>query len=113
MTHNKKLLKKYVRHKINASHGYSTTNPFSIRPNSSTSLYGKFSLLAYVSNTIFIHVLLIIIMCIDLHVWDTCPNVVIYRMSPTYLYVSYIICTCKQCSFIGICKGNYFNMYMH
>lgn len=29
--------------------------------------------------TIFIHVLLIIIMCIDLHVWDTCPNVVIYR----------------------------------
>lgn len=60
MTHNKNLKKKYVRHKINASHGYSTTNPFSIRPNSSTSLYGKFSLLAKVdslnvSNTIFIH----------------------------------------------------------
>lgn len=80
---------------IKLSYGYFIINFFFIRFNLLIFLYGKFLFLVYVSNIIFIYVFLIIIMCIDLYVWDICLNVVIYRMLLIYFYVSYIICTCK------------------
>lgn len=95
MIYNKNFKKKYVRYKINVSYGYFIINFFFIRFNLLIFLYGKFLFLVYVSNIIFIYVFLIIIMCIDLYVWDICLNVVIYCMLLIYFYVSYIKCICK------------------